>query len=916
MVGRTREVEHIRARLAAATGPTDPADPLRERLLLLRGQPGSGKTTVLNAVLARPPGGTPVLRAAGRHPAGTPPYGLASRLLGEPPPGARGDARGGEPELLHFFHRRVTARLARGPLFLAVDDLHLADEESLHWLGYLLRRTADLPLAVLATAPAPVPDRVLLPLADLLPATADDRLRLSPLATPAVAELIEARCGRSPDLAFVTACRRLSGGNPALLTRLLDAAVRAELPPDRRAIARLEAIASGLLGPVVSTWLDAQPAVVRDAARHLAVLGSPSAELLAALGRVPSRELPGALGALRDNGLLTADGQDFAHPLLRQAVLHAVPPAELAATRLRAARLLNDAGRCPRVVADQILLAGGAGQAWAARVLVEAAREAAAGDAFEEAARYLGPLVERAPEDAGLHRQLADVLAQRRPVEALAEYRAALRHERHPRRRAALALEVAATAVAARRAGSVLAELERELAALGRAGEPLSGPEREQRACVEGAVLLAGLQESATCARIGERAAGMRPPAGETADERLQLAMLAVAGTLRGEAPERMIGLARRALPLDDVQVHGRTVMAASFVLTASDDPGAALGPLGRVVAHSARRNLVATHSQALTARAAARQAAGDLVEAVAEAELALEIARQASWPEGEARPAIVLGTALALGGAVKRAERVLRTVEHRAVTGLAWDHPAYLMAWALTRMHSGDPEEALRLLRRCGASLAESGLANPLVHPWWVEAVLLLAGQGRAREAMPLVEWAGQLVERWDVPRARGLLLTVRAATGSGQAALEAWEQAAEVLEKSSDDLGRLRAEYHLGRALLQAGHCRQARYRLRRAADLATRCGARPAAEAARTLLLRAGGRMRPGSGSKADVLTDRERRVVALALDGRTNREIAQRLTVTPRTVEVHLTNAYRKLGISGRAELAEALAHEIV
>ncbi|RKN41183.1 LuxR family transcriptional regulator [Streptomyces hoynatensis] len=916
MVGRAREVEHIRARLAAALGPTDPADPLRERLLLLNGRPGSGKTTVLNAVLAQPPGEAAVLRAAGLAADRALPYGLASRLLGEPPPAGRVPAGPAEQELLHSLHLLVSPRAARGPLLLAVDDLHLADGQSLRWLGYLLRRSAELPLAVLATAPAPTPDHVLEALADLLPAVADGRLRLLPLGAPAVAELIEARCRRAPDLAFATACRRLSGGNPALLTRLLDAVVRAGLPPDRRAVARLESIAAGLLREVIPTWLDAQPPVVRDVARHLAVLGSPSAHLLAALGRVPAREVPGALGALRDNGVLAADGESFAHPLVREAVLGAVPPAELAATRLRAARLLNDAGRRPRVVADQILLAGGAGHAWAARVLVEAAREAVAGDAFEAAARYLEPLVERAPEDAGLRRQLAGVLAQRRPAEALAEYREALRHEGHPRRRAALAVEVAATAVAARRSASVLADLERELDALGRAGEPLSGPERERRACVEGAVLLAGLQESATCARTRERAAAMHPPAGETPDERLLLAMLAVEGTMRGDAPGRMAALARQALPLDDVDVHGRTVLAASFVLTAADEPGAALGPLGRVVAHCARRGLVATHCQALSARAAARHAAGDLVEAVAEAELALEIARQESWRDGEVRPAIVLGAALALGGAAERAERVLASIDARAVAGLAREYPAYLMARALTKVQTGDLVEALRLLRRCGAGLAESGLTNPLVEPWWAEAALLLAAQGRVREAMPLVEWGEQLVERWDVPRARGLLLTAQAATRSGQAAVETWERAAEALEKSSDDLGRLRAEYHLGRALLQAGHTRQARHRLRTAADLATRCGARPAAEAARTLLLRAGGRMRPGSGSKADVLTDRERRVVSLALDGRTNREIAQRLTVTPRTVEVHLTNAYRKLGISGRAELAEALAHEIV
>jgi DNA-binding CsgD family transcriptional regulator len=55
----------------------------------------------------------------------------------------------------------------------------------------------------------------------------------------------------------------------------------------------------------------------------------------------------------------------------------------------------------------------------------------------------------------------------------------------------------------------------------------------------------------------------------------------------------------------------------------------------------------------------------------------------------------------------------------------------------------------------------------------------------------------------------------------------------------------------------------------------------------------------------------LTASERRVADLAAGGQTNRDIAQILYVTPKTVEVHLSNAYRKLGIGSRRELARAL-----
>jgi DNA-binding CsgD family transcriptional regulator len=59
---------------------------------------------------------------------------------------------------------------------------------------------------------------------------------------------------------------------------------------------------------------------------------------------------------------------------------------------------------------------------------------------------------------------------------------------------------------------------------------------------------------------------------------------------------------------------------------------------------------------------------------------------------------------------------------------------------------------------------------------------------------------------------------------------------------------------------------------------------------------------------------ALTPSELRVARLAADGRTNREIARGLYVTPKTVETHLAHAYAKLGITGRAELAAALGRE--
>ena len=92
----------------------------------------------------------------------------------------------------------------------------------------------------------------------------------------------------------------------------------------------------------------------------------------------------------------------------------------------------------------------------------------------------------------------------------------------------------------------------------------------------------------------------------------------------------------------------------------------------------------------------------------------------------------------------------------------------------------------------------------------------------------------------------------------------------------------------------------------------DLARACGAEPLAERARTELRASGVRARRTALSGPASLTESERRVVELAAAGRTNREIAAELFVTVKTVEVHLSSAYRKLEIKGRRQLAEALS----
>jgi DNA-binding NarL/FixJ family response regulator len=131
-------------------------------------------------------------------------------------------------------------------------------------------------------------------------------------------------------------------------------------------------------------------------------------------------------------------------------------------------------------------------------------------------------------------------------------------------------------------------------------------------------------------------------------------------------------------------------------------------------------------------------------------------------------------------------------------------------------------------------------------------------------------------------------------------------------VLDGSPAKLEHARARAELGGALRRANRRSQAREHLRRAAELATICGAQPLAERCERELLATGARPRRIALTGVASLTPSERRVAEMAAGGPTNREIAQALFVTQRTVEVHLTSIYKKLAIGSRAQLASALA----
>jgi DNA-binding CsgD family transcriptional regulator len=163
--------------------------------------------------------------------------------------------------------------------------------------------------------------------------------------------------------------------------------------------------------------------------------------------------------------------------------------------------------------------------------------------------------------------------------------------------------------------------------------------------------------------------------------------------------------------------------------------------------------------------------------------------------------------------------------------------------------------------------------------------------------------------VKLFGAPRALGVALRVVGLAQGGGEGLELLVSSAAILQRSPALLERAHSLAELGAALRRDGRRSSAREPLAEALDLAARCGARPLAVRVREELKATGARPRREWRTGLEALSPRELRVVQLAAEGQTNREIAYQLYVTLKTIEGHLARAYTKLGIERRRQLSK-------
>jgi DNA-binding CsgD family transcriptional regulator len=296
----------------------------------------------------------------------------------------------------------------------------------------------------------------------------------------------------------------------------------------------------------------------------------------------------------------------------------------------------------------------------------------------------------------------------------------------------------------------------------------------------------------------------------------------------------------------------------------------------------------------------------------LAEAEAALQLANGAVNPWRSAPAEVSYGSASMIQLLVERGDlaeaRTLLARQPPMPPGSDADANARRAEAELLIAERRWPE-ALAVADQYGETL-RARVVNPALAPWRSLRAEALSGLERRDEAIEMLEQELLGARRWGAPGPVSKVLRLLGTIGR-QGRLDALREAVEVAEQSTARLEHAKALVALGSELRRGRKPAAAREPLRRGLELAAQCGAHPVADEARSELYAAGGRPKRDALTGPDSLTPSERRIAELAAKGHGNREIAQALFVTQKTVEFHLTSVYRKLGVNARPGLTEIL-----
>jgi DNA-binding CsgD family transcriptional regulator len=921
----------------------------RGRMTLVEGPAGIGKTRLLSATRAMAAAaGSRVLHARGGELEGDFGFGVVRQLL--EPHLARADATrrnelyGGAARLarpvfaaepsplrgapahsvLHGLYWLVANLAEESPLLISVDDVHWVDAASVRFLLHLAARLEGLPVAICLSARTGETGVDPALLSALLLEAASTTLRPRPLSRAAVARLGEDGLGARLGSEACEALHEVSGGNPFLVVAAVE-----ELLSELESTAVITPAVVRRLGSkrIAASLLLRVGRVGRAApafCRAVAVLGEEATSGLAArLAGVVEPRVPALVDALRRAAVLTpGEPLEFVHPLVRTAIHEEMSGPHRAELHARAARLLCDEGSTPELVGRHLLGAAPRSDPWVVGRLREAATTATARGSPETAVTYLRRALREPPDQD----DLGQVVFDTGRAEVTVGDPAGIQR----------LYEAVAQAAPGRRRAEVSRVLARALVAGGRQAEGVAVYDRaiEDLGAGDHDLALALDAEAANAARmlrldrlrVGERMPPSgREPAGATVAEEMVLAQLAHDRAVDNGAASHAAALAERALRSGRLVAEtpdAGPVWDAVLALIFADELDLADHHLECLLADGRRNGSLVPLGGASAMRALSALRRGDMTRTASEAQAALH------YTQGALGLSTVLASAYAAHALIERGDLDSAATMLQLLPAtdppddICFDHMLFERARLRIAKRQFDGATAdLRLLsehaanwhrRRRRAGEADDGLL-PCLPGIQHRAVLAAALRhldllDEAREAVAEEE---RLARAWNTPRALGNVLRARALLEEGDRRVASLAEAVEALASSPGRLDHSYALVEYGSALRRAGKQAAARAALEEGMDLAHHCGALALGRATREELRLLGARPRRLAVTGVDSLTPSEYRVCDLAAQGMTNKEIAQALFVTLRTVEGHLTNSFAKLEIPSREHLPKAL-----
>jgi DNA-binding CsgD family transcriptional regulator len=880
-------------------------------VLVLRGDPGIGKTALLDYAASRA-GPMRILRTTGTEAenelgfAGL--YSLlnpvADYLDGLPEPQAVAlrsalgisyhQARSDRLAVAAGTHSLLTTLAEDFPLLILVDDLHWLDPASQEALLFALRRLDRDPVACLLTLRSGTAVPAGLPC-----------LEVTGLDSDAAGCLVEAVAGIAPAPEVAQRLHAETGGNALALVELSVTLTAGQLAGAEHLKAPLEpgaavrqrfAVRLNQLSPSSRTML----LVAAAAGRCL------PAEVHAAAVRLGAAD-GNALDEAEATGLirLTGTGIEFSHPLLRSVAYHTAVPARRRAAHLALAETLTGTER-----AAWHLSAAATGPDDAAAAALDAAASLAAskGAPLEAAAAW-----ERAAELSSVAERRSGRLAEaaeaalnggdldrtRRLTETMPDTAQRLTRGRMLAVRGRLDLLTGHMAVAQRELA--------ESADLTADADPLTAVELLDQAV--SAALEAGTYDEA--GRAAERMAELAERSDETARFLADLGHGGLAWQ-RGEAEHGLSLIYRAVSRLEASPALASRPERQLDLASAWCDagrPDRASGCTERAVELARSQGLAGLLPRALAWASWLDGERGLWSRALAFGSQALDLALATGQTYLACYAYATLANIEAAQGRDEDCLRHAHAAEQIAgELGLRKLEVQAYRARALLDLGRGRLEEAIVRYEELRRLVADAGIAHPYYStaPDLAEAYARSGAVERARAVLP--EFLAQ------VPGHANPQSAARAARCRGLVADDfdpPFLEAIALHERGDVVFQHARTHLVYGERLRRAQRRRDARVQLRAAAEIFDRLDARPWAERARAEL-RASGETLASGGDGTEQLTPQELQIALLVTEGRTNGEVGRALFLSTRTVEFHLSRAYRKLGVASRTELTRRFA----